>query len=102
MVWRHPDTADRTDDIDVALVLDRGQFRCADDCRIRMRVNDDEVESFIAEGTDKPGLIWIADRDSTRFLMSLSGGTRAIIEVPVYQHGERQFKFSVSRLSWPK
>ncbi len=104
IVWKHPDQGGVTDLHDLGLFLNKGQLMCStvDGCSISVRVGDDEIESYDAEGTDDSGLIWVSSKDVTRFLTSMNAGKRMIIEVPIFRHGDRQFRFSLAPLRWPK
>jgi len=104
IVWKLPDQPDVYDNYDVGLFLNKGQFSCSpvDRCEVRLRVDNDEIELYDAQGTDDSGLIWITENHETRFMSALAAGKRMIIEVSVFRHGDKQFRFALTPLRWPK
>lgn len=104
VVWFHKDRPEDVDRHDISLFLSKGQFSCHsnDVCAIHVKVDDGEIEPFSAELSDDFGLMWLTGNGQARLLEAFKSGKQLTIEVPVYQHGERQFKFGLSPLRWPK
>ncbi len=104
IVWKHPDKPDVYDNFEVGLFLNKGQFSCSpvDGCEVKLRVDNDEIESYDAQSSEDSGLIWITDNHTTRFMNALAAGKRMIIEIAVFRHGEKQYRFAVPQLRWPK
>lgn len=104
IVWKHPDKPDVYDNFEVGLFLNKGQISCsrADGCEIRIRVDNDEIESYDAQPSEDGGLIWITDNHATRFMNALDAGKRMIVEIAVFRHGDKQYRFAVPPLRWPK
>ena len=104
IVWKHPDKPDVYDNFEVGLFLNRGQFSCSsvDGCVIRLRVDNDEIESYDAEPSEDSRMIFITDNHTTRFMNALAAGKRLIVEVGVFRHGDKQYRFAIPPLRWPK
>lgn len=104
IAWKHPDKPDVYDNFEVGLFLNKGQFSCSsvDGCEVRIRVDNDEIESYDAQASEDSGLIWITDNHTSRFMNALAAGKRMIVEVGVFRHGDKQYRFAVPPLRWPK
>lgn len=88
----------------VGLFISRGQFGCyvTEPCEFHLKIDDQEPAGLFAYVDDDPGVLWLTDGSSTRVLEALPTAKSMIIEVPIYQHGAKQFKFSTRPLRWPK
>lgn len=104
IAWNDPTQPDPDDRSPVGLFLNKGQFSCfaSDVCAIHIRVDDADVEPFSARLTEDSGLMWLYSNGAARLLDAIARNKALIVEVPVYQYGDRQFKFNLVPLKWPK
>lgn len=104
VVWNDPTRPSNELREYVGFFVDRGQFDChvTDPCEFHLKIDGEEPVGLNAYSSDDPGLIWLTDGSSTRILEALPTAKSMIIEVPFYQYGPRQFKFSVAPLRWSK
>ena len=102
IVWSAPDNADADLRQTVGLFITRGQFRClqSDVCPIHIKVDDGPVEPLSAQLSDDFGLMWLYSNGVQRIIEATATGRTLSIEVPIYQHGERQYSFRITPLRW--
>ncbi|WP_145729871.1 hypothetical protein [Nitrospirillum pindoramense] len=84
------------------ITLDRGQILCLsyEDCYIEVRFDDRPAMSFSArrpsDGTTE--IVFIGEYP--KFLKELSRSKSVLIELPMYQDGNRSWRFEVGDLTW--
>lgn len=91
---------------EVILVISKGQYSCdtiSDNCYTSLKFDNKPIEQFALDGTTdhSSDVLFIKyPHDINRFINSLKTSKNLIIELPFYQAGNKQFKFSLSQLNW--
>lgn len=89
------------DPTDVLLFIDKGQVTChMDGCDLAVKFDDEPVSSVHAhEATGGSTNAMFLDYPTT-FIKKMKSSKHLIIEVPVYQAGDKQFKLETAALEW--
>jgi|GEM_PF-1076160 len=91
---------------EVMFVVSKGQYSCdtiSDNCYASIKFDNKAVENIALASTSdySSDVLFIKyDTDINEFIRSLSKAKAVIIELPFYQEGAQQFKFSPSGLNW--
>lgn len=91
---------------EIMFVISKGQYSCdtiSDNCFTTIKFDDGSVENIeLSSTTDHSSdVLFIAyNEDSDRFIKSLLKSKKLIVELPFYQEGKKQFKFTTSGLKW--
>jgi hypothetical protein len=85
----------------VRLDIDRGQFMCHDECRSRIRFDDNETDSFQTFPPADLSHDTVFIGHESNFIERALPARRIRIEVQMFQAGTRMFEFDVRGLSWP-
>lgn len=103
-VWLHPFRPETEGRHDIGLALGRGIFSCHnnDVCPVFLKVDEGAVEEFVGELAEDYSVMWLSGNGQARILDAIAKNKRLIVEVPVFQHGARQFRFSLTPLRWPR
>ncbi len=81
-----------------------GQILCSsyDGCTVRVRFDEGDVSGYSAAGPSDHSTDVIFIQNDERFLRSLKGSSRTIIEVEFYQAGTQALSFETTGLIWPR
>lgn len=85
----------------VVLSINRGQLLCGQDCQIRVRFDDGDIQTLDMVGPDDGSVHSIFVEDETSFIDKLQAAKRIRVEALFFQQGNKVFDFSVSGLRWP-
>ncbi|WP_273620676.1 hypothetical protein [Neisseria subflava] len=88
---------------DLIIGISKGQFTCGLGCKMKVKFDDGDIQTFNMVGSDSGNhdIIFInGSKSVTNFTKNLKKSKKAIIEVEFFQAGARQFKFDVSGLKW--
>lgn len=79
----------------------RGQFSCASDCAIALKLDDGDVMTLRTFAGDRPDVLFVGEHVfGADLLERLKSARRAMVELPFYREGERQFDFDLRGLRW--
>ncbi|MCH7331922.1 hypothetical protein [Acinetobacter modestus] len=91
---------------EVMFVIDKGQYSCdtiSDNCFASVKFDNQVIKEIELDGTTdySSDVLFIkSSKDSESFIHDISKSKALIIELPFYQEGNKQFKFSPSGLEW--
>lgn len=94
------------DPTDIAFRISKGQFICdtfQGNCYASVKFDDQPIQTFRLEESSShaPDILFISDQsDTDSFINSLLTAKKVIVELPFFQEGKRQFKFTLSGLKW--
>jgi hypothetical protein len=87
-------------DTDVMLVIDKGQMSCpSGGCVVQAKFDTGKVVELRATAATRNNAVFI--KTPLTFIETVRRASQLIVEVPLYEAGMRQFKFSPSGLDWP-
>ncbi|MBF0438290.1 MAG: hypothetical protein HQL93_04125 [Magnetococcales bacterium] len=86
----------------VYIVLDNGQILCPsyDLCSISVRFDDHKPTKFSAIGPSDGSRKMVFIQNYAKFLGELKKSKKVMIELPMYQDGNRSWQFNVDGLIW--
>lgn len=91
---------------EVMFVINKGQYSCdtiSDNCFASVKFDNQAIKEIELDGTtdhSSDTLFIKYSTDTDRFIHDISKSKALIIELPFYQEGNKQFKFSPSGLEW--
>lgn len=91
---------------EIMFVVSKGQYSCdtiSDNCYASVKFDDNAIESIAldAPADHSSDVLFIkSTRDTESFIKSLLRSKSVIVELPFYQEGKKQFKFSPDGLKW--
>lgn len=103
IAWDEPGTEAGQRNRYVGLALHRGQFSCYpnETCFVQVKPGNSEIIEMAGELDRETDTLWMSDTASGQLLEFAHAGLSITIEVPVFRHGPRQFRFRAAPLRWP-
>lgn len=88
---------------DAWINVDRGQFTCLMECRVNVRFDTGEVQTFSGGGASDGSANIVFFRNASRFLNATESASRIVVEAEFYQAGNHQMVFeNAGGLDWPR
>jgi len=86
----------------VYVTLDKGQILCRsyESCTVSIRFDDRPPHQYSAIGPSDGSTEVVFIQNHTRFVTALKQSKKVLIELPMYQDGNRSWQFNVDDLSW--
>jgi DNA-directed RNA polymerase subunit RPC12/RpoP len=86
----------------VYVSLDKGQILCRsyESCTITIRFDDRPAAKFSAIGPSDGSTEMVFIQNYAKFFAELKQSKKLLVELPMYQDGNRSWQFTVSGLSW--
>lgn len=91
---------------EIMFAISKGQYSCdniSTNCYVSFKFDENKIQKIaLASASDySSDVLFIEDqRDIDQFINQLHKSKNLIIELPFYQAGSKQFKFTVSGLKW--
>lgn len=91
---------------EVIFIISKGQYSCSsvsDNCYASVKFDNKNIQKIKLSGTSdhSSDILFIEnDQDVDRFIQSVLNSEQLIIELPFYQEGNKQFKFTLQGLKW--
>lgn len=87
---------------DVYLSLDKGQILCRsyETCTIMIRFDDRPAINYSAIGPSDGSTDMVFIQNYSKFFAELKRSNNIIVELPLYQDGNRSWQFNVNGLTW--
>jgi hypothetical protein len=86
---------------EVLLVIEKGQIVChTDGCQVSMKFDDRPVETWYASASNRSDGVFLSRAGV--FVARLKKTKTLYVELEFYRAGNRQFKFAIPPLEWPR
>jgi hypothetical protein len=87
---------------DVLVSIDKGQILCRsyESCTIVIRFDDRAPSKYSAIAPNDGSTTIVFIQNYTKFVAALKQSKKVLIELPLYQDGNRSWEFNVDGLSW--
>jgi hypothetical protein len=92
--------------MEVIFTISKGQYSCdtiSNNCFASLKFDNKEIQEIQLDGTTdySSDVLFIkSSKDSEKFIRDITKANSLIVELPFYQEGNKQFKFSSDDLKW--